>query len=61
MKNLNVRRKPQGYGENQLTNNDDEYSVIVSNKDEQHSDVDLNELMANVNGNKTPVKDKATV
>lgn len=61
MKNQNVRRKPQSYGQNQLTNDDDEYSVIMSNKDEQHSDVDLNELMAGVNGNKSPAKDKPAI
>jgi len=33
----------------------------MSNKDEQHSDVDLNELMANVNGNKSPAKNKPAV
>jgi hypothetical protein len=33
----------------------------MSNKDEQNSDVDLNELMADVNGNKTPGKNKQEV
>lgn len=61
VKNQNVRRKPQSYGQNQITNDDDEYSVIMSNKDEQHSDVDLNELMAGVNGNKSPAKDRPAI
>ena len=58
--NLKIKKKPQGYGDHE-SNSNDEYSVIMSNKDDKHSDDDLNDMLKDVNGNKTPRKEKPVV
>tara|TARA_B110001450_G_C17296297_1_gene349557 strand:+ start:112 stop:366 length:255 start_codon:yes stop_codon:yes gene_type:complete len=42
------------------SHSDGEYSVIVSNKDDKHSDDELNDMLDGVNGTKTPKRNGKT-